>query len=504
MIDTMRQSLLRAILLLCTVLLVACGTHAGDSATRLPGAGMQTAGSEAVAGTKTPPTGATKVGSTDATGVPAPPQPTGIAISATSVPTAISGPEGTGTLTAPAPTSTLPPATGSLRIRQWGYSQSEAYTEVSWGFLISNQDRASAVLDTAYVLTFVDDTGQTIKVDEGYIDIIMPDAEIGVGGSTFLPQDAIARSMRVDLRPGRLAQPPIRPAIAVENIAYFERSLFPIATGVVSAVFDRPVEDVRVYAVGFDRNDAIVGGGSVFLPFILPGQPIGVEVSISGAGQPSRIELYPVITSATVHADEMALLNPRPAAVTIEKQGWGAVAASGEIGWAFLLQNPSDTLAAEPVFYQVTAWSADGRVLATNTSAIPVLLPGELLGVGGSVFAPDGVAPDRVDIQILDPSWEKLNATAGMLPVSNVQLVPDVLTPRATGVVTNGLDVDLGSVAVFAVGYDASGAIIGGGLATIETLPARGEATVDVALAVGGEPARVELYAALSSSSQIP
>ena len=169
MIDTMRQSLLRAILLLCTVLLVACGTHAGDSATRLPGAGMPTAGSEAVAGTKTPPTGATKVGSTDATGVPAPPQPTGIAISATSVPTAISGPEGTGTLTAPAPTSTLPPATGSLRIRQWGYSQSEAYTEVSWGFLISNQDRASAVLDTAYVLTFVDDTGQTIKVDEGYI-----------------------------------------------------------------------------------------------------------------------------------------------------------------------------------------------------------------------------------------------------------------------------------------------------------------------------------------------
>lgn len=503
----MRHSLLCAILLLVATSLAACSSQGGGSATEPPVAvTTPTAGSEAVPSATAPPAEATATPAERATETPDLPAPTSVVVPTAAVPTFVAAPEPTAVAdeSEPTPTSTPPAPAGSLRIEQWGYSQAEAYTEVSWGFLVSNQDRASAVLDTAFVLTFVDDTGEKIKSDEGYIDFIMPGDEIGIGGSTFLPEGAIARSMRVDLRPGHLATPPIQPAIAIEDVTWFERSLFPIATGVASVDFDRPIEDIEVYAVGFDRNDAIIGGGNAYLPFILPGQPVGVEVSIPSVGQPARIELYPVMTSATVHADEVARLSDDESSVTVDEQGWGIAADSGEIGWGFLLHNPSDMLAVEPVLYQVTAWAADGSVLATNASYVSVLLPGERLGVGGSVFAPEGSVPDRVDVQVLGRSYSQLDVAGDVLDVGDVQLLPDSFTPRASGVVINGLDVDLSSVQVFAVGYDADGAIIGGGLAFIDVLPASGEAPVEVALAVGGQPARVELFATLSSTSQIP
>jgi len=503
----MRHSRLCAILLLCATLLAACSSPGGGSATPPRGAtASPTIPSEGNTNPTAPPAEATATPAATATETPVAAPPTSVIMPTTAAPTVVVGPESTATPgeAAPTPTPTLPPIRGALRVEQWGYSQAEAYAEVSWGFLVSNQDHTSAVLDTAYVLTFIGDTGETIKADEGYIDVIMPGAEIGIGGSTFLPEGAIARSMRVDLRPGYLALPSTQPAIVIDDVTWYERSLFSIATGVASVDYDRQVEDIEVYAVGFDRDGAIIGGGYAYVPFILPGEPVGVEVSIPSVGKPARIELYPVMTAATVHADEVARASSEQASISVDKQGWGIVASSGEVGWGFLLHNPSESLAVEPVLYQVTAWAADGSVLATNASYVSVLLPGERLGVGGSVFTPDGAVPDRVDVQVLGRAYSEVNASAGMLQVSDVQLVPDTFTPRATGIVANGLDVDLSAVEVFAVGYDAADAIIGGGFAFVEALPAHGEAPVEVALAVGGEPARVELYATLSSSSQIP
>lgn len=510
----MRHSRLYAILLLCAVSLAACSAPEGGVATPSPSAGTTpTTGGEAVASATAPQVVATATAGEAATETPtgSAAQPTGIVAPTATVPAAVSPtaapdpqPTATPAEVAPTPTPTLPSTPGSLRVEQWGYSQAEAYAEVTWGVLISNQHQSSAVLDTAYALTFLDESGETIEIDEGYIDIILPGARIGIGGSTFLPEGAIARSMRVDVLPGYLAEPSLDATITITDVTYVERSLFPIATGSVSLSFDRPLTDVEVYAVGFDRDGEIIGGGKSHLPFILPDEPVGVEVSISSVGYPARVELYPLITAATVHADEMARLDPVEPAVTVVDQGWGVVAASGEVGWAFLLHNPSDALAVEPVLYQVTAWAADGTVLATNPSSVAILLPGERLGVAGSVFVPAGADPDHVDVQVLGRSSHEIGTAAGFLTIDDVQLVPDALTPRATGVVISTLDSDLGPVTVFAVGYDADDAIIGGGVAFIEALPARGKAPVEVALALGGDPVRVELYATASSPSQIP
>jgi len=440
-----------------------------------------------------------------ATSIP-PPAPIQSSPTSPAEPTSAAPLESSATATAlvASPTATMPPPGSSLRIEQWGYSQAEAYAEVSWGFLISNQDRTNAMFDTAYVLTFLNETGETVKVDEGYIDVLLPGVEIGVGGSTFLAEGAIARSMRVDVRPGRLEPLSITPTIAVDDVAYFERSQFPIATGAISADFDLPLLDLRVYAVGFGRDGEIIGGGNTYLPFVSPDDPVGVEVSISSVGQPSRIELYPVITASTIHADTLAREGDESSAVAVVDQGWSVVAGSGEIGWGFILHNESDDLAVEPVLYQVTAWSADGTVLATNASYLAVLLPDEELGVGGSFFAPEGEKPARVDVQALGRSVAPIEVEAGVLATSEVRYVPDSFTPRVAGQVTNNLDLDLDSVAVFAIAYDANDAIIGGGLAYVDSVPAQGAAPVEVALAVGSEPKRVVLFATVSSASQLP
>lgn len=514
----MRHSRLCAILLLCAVTIAACSEPEGGDVPQPPAAGSSpTTAGEALPSPTSPPAAATATAPRPEPEPPTPTTsddpaetpavvPTTAVIPTAAAPTPDSGPTPTAPAAGvtPTPTATLPPAPGSLRIEQWGYSQSEAYAEVSWGILISNQDRVNAVLDTAYVLTFMDEAGEAIETDDGYVDIILPGAEIGVGGSTFLPEGAIARSMRVDLRPGYRSDPPIEPQIAIDDVAIFQRARFATATGAAQLRFDRPVEDIDVYAVAFNQEGEIIGGGNTHLPFLLPGEATGVEVSVPSVGQPARVELYPLITGASLHADQLARLDPPEETVAVVDDGFGHVATSGEVGWAFVVENADATLAFEPVSYQVTAWGEGETVLATNVASVALLLPGERLGVAGSVFVPPGHEPERVDVQVLARSSREASTAAGFLTVDETSLAPDPYTPRATGVVSNDLDADLEAISVFAVGYDAGGAIIGGGVAFIDLVPARGETPVEVALAVDGEPARVELYATSSPASQIP
>ena len=51
--------------------------------------------------------------------------------------------------------------------------------------------------------------------------------------------------------------------------------------------------------------------------------------------------------------------------------------------------------------------------------------------------------------------------------------------------------------------FDAADQIIGGGFTFLDFLPPQANAAVIVPINVGAEPARVELYAALSALSQI-
>jgi hypothetical protein len=386
-----------------------------------------------------------------------------------------------------------------LSVAQQGFSQSNDSDEVGWAFIVENPDADNAVADTGYQIIVYDEQGTVLTSDDGYIDYVMPGARLGVGGSIFVPEGTKADRMDVRLRPGLVSKPPITPDLTVSNVTYFSRSLFPAATGVVSSAFERPLENIEVFAVGYNADGVIIGGGYAFVSFVLPDQPAGVEVAISSADKPDTIELYPVITSATVRADQAVQQNPPNArSALITKQGWGQTSYEGEIGWGFIVRNPNDTVAADTPLYQVVAYDANGTVLATNSSFLSMVLPGQDLGVGGSFFAPADTVPDRLDFQVLNRYFTETTATPDMLTVEEVEFVADKYTPKVTGVVTNTTDEDLEEVAVYAVAYDEEGEIIGGGYGFVEGIAAHAQAAAEAPVATRGKPATVEMYATVS------
>lgn len=405
-----------------------------------------------------------------------------------------------------APTATVTSTDGagvaaSLDIVAQGFSEIQSYDEVAFGFVVENPDTVNAVVNTEYTVTVFD--GDTeIEADSGYLDYVLPGQRLGVGGSIFIPEGRDADSIVVSLTDGEAVPADLDPGFTVTGITYYPDSLFPSATGIISTSADYPLQDFEVFAVGYDESGAIIGGGYTFVSFILPGGSTGVEVNVSSAEEPARVELYPVVTSLTVYGINDPLFDDA-LPLTIVQDGFGESSFEGELGWGFIAENPNTDLAAETTAYQVTAYADDNTVLGVYSSYISLLLPGERLGLGGSFYLPTGKRANRLEFEILGRYFSETLVQADVLTSTVATFVADEFNPRVTGTINNNVERDLSDVEVYAIAYNADGRIIGGGFTFVDFIAAEGQADVDVSIAIGEEPAMVELFATVSSLSDI-
>jgi hypothetical protein len=417
------------------------------------------------------------------------------------------------TVTAPIrPIATRPPtatatATGCrdepIRLEgvQQGCSEVQSFDEVAYGFIVENPDDSRAVINSEYRVTAYSD-GEALEVDSGYLDYVLPGQRVGVGGSVFIPSGRDADAIVVEVTAGEATDPEIDPGFTVGNVRYYPEDVFPSATGVISTTSDVPLQDFEVFAVGYDASGAIIGGGYTFVSFILPDGTTGVEVTVSSAEDPATVELYPVVTSLTI----VALSDPSAGSaepLEIVADGFGPSTFQNELGWGFVVENPNANLAAETTAYQVTAYAGDGSVLGVYSSFISLVLPGERLGLGGSFYVPSGTTAARLEFELLGRYFSETTAQPGVLAATDVGFVADQFTPRVTGTIQNTLDRELSDIEVYAVAYNADGGIIGGGFTFIDLIEAGGQQPVEVTIAVGQEPATVELFATVGSLAEI-
>lgn len=190
-----------------------------------------------------------------------------------------------------------------------------------------------------------------------------------------------------------------------------------------------------------------------------------------------------------------ALEDLRLVAAGVDKS---AGTGSREVGYAFIVENPSEGLAVEGATYRVTAFGLRGAVLATDSSSIPVILPGQRLGIGGLLTLAPGETVDHLGIEIETGELTEVEPQP-TLAAENVAYQPDGDTPNVTGIVSNPYREDVREVIVSAVAYNAEGRIIGGGSIAVNSIPAGGQKAVEVPVTTSEPPAKVELYAALSS-----
>ncbi len=171
-------------------------------------------------------------------------------------------------------------------------------------------------------------------------------------------------------------------------------------------------------------------------------------------------------------------------------------AAARQAGYGFILENPNDDRLAEGGSYRVTAFGLRGEELATFDGSLPVILPGQRLGIGGLLSLASSQSVDRLHIEI-DSGGLMIVEAQPAFSTREVRYEGG-LAPAVKGIVTNPYEADIKDLVVSAVAFSDEGLVIGGGGVVIESMIAGEELIVEVPITSSGTPARVEFYAALS------
>ncbi|HYI15831.1 MAG TPA: FxLYD domain-containing protein [Thermomicrobiales bacterium] len=204
------------------------------------------------------------------------------------------------------------------------------------------------------------------------------------------------------------------------------------------------------------------------------------------------IATQPATATATMSSDEAV-----PVTLEVVQQGFSEVQSYDEVAYGFIVQNPDAENAVINSEYLVTVFQG-ADVLDTDSGYLDYVLPGQRLGVGGSIFIPSGRDADSIVVEL--SAGEA--AAPEVDPGFNVDLIryyPDSLFPSATGVISTTSDVPLQDFEVFAVGYDETGAIVGGGYTFVSFILAGATTGVEVNVASANEPASIELYPVVTS-----
>jgi hypothetical protein len=261
---------------------------------------------------------------------------------------------------------------------------------------------------------------------------------------------------------------------------------------------DKDVIDVQAAAIAFDQQDRVVGGGYGFLSFIPAFGQSPVSVGLIVSGQPAKVEIFPG-ASGLWSVREASTVAP---ALKLIRSGFSQDRQQAH--YAFFVENPNQQAAAQSVRFQVAAYDADGNPLEAASGDIPLLLPGERLGISGCMFLPENSLASRIEVQILPGEYTPLQKLSNP-PLSTVQVSysDSSGTGRTVGIIRNSLNRAVSNVQVYAVAYDMSGNLIGGGSSFLNSIDGNSDATVEIAISCAGTPARVELYPAMTDLAAI-
>jgi hypothetical protein len=384
----------------------------------------------------------------------------------------------------------------ALVVEDSGFGQDKK--RLSFGFVVRNPNDDQAVTRTEYQVAFYDADDTIVETETGYVDIALPGQTVGVAGNTYLDDGVEVKRIEVQLSEGDFEDLDPVASFEADPATYWPGDFTDKVTTVVKSPYSKLVEDVRVSAIAYDDAGKIIGGGYTFLGFVPAEGEAAVSVSVTALDTPSKVDVYAVLSALSLMYMDKAEGDNKP----IELLAQGNSTKGNKIGYAFSVSNPNTDKAIENSRYQVAAYDEDGRVLEAGSGYIGLMLPGEKLSVADTIYLPDDIAIKSLVVQVKTGTAENSKA-ASPLSASKVTFKDDRYSPKVTGVIKSTHKKKLENLPVYAVAYDAKGNLIGGGYTYLNFVPANGQAPIEVYVTVAAKPAKVELFAALSSLDQL-
>lgn len=395
------------------------------------------------------------------------------------------------------PAATMAPEWEPLVLESQGFGQDGQ--SASYGFIVRNPNEAVGFENVDYQVAVTDEAGTVLATDSGFITVALPGETLGIGGTLYVDEGQTIAAIEVQLSDGDTVPGDPVANFTTDRVQFLSDQFTNTVTGIIASPFNRTFEDVRVSAITYSSDGVINGGGFTFVNFVPAGGTTGASVSVTSSGEVARAELYPSISALSLLGNGES---EATAAQALELVSYGFGEDDFGIGYGFLVRNLNTTESIENGRFRLTVFDADGKVIGTDEGYLNLLLPEQTWGHGGSLFTSGEAAIGTIEVQV---SGGDLVAAEGILPFSteNVAFVPGDFTSEVTGSIINPYPEEVTDLRVTALAYDEADQIIGGGFTFLDFVPPQGSSAVSVTISVGATPARVELYASLSSLSEI-
>lgn len=172
------------------------------------------------------------------------------------------------------------------------------------------------------------------------------------------------------------------------------------------------------------------------------------------------------------------------------------------VHYSFKIENPNSGIAFESSQYQVAFFDENGTVIETDSGYLELILPGQVMGIGGDVYLDEGMTTTYFEVQINagDASYTDLTTT---FSVDSIMYREGDYSSNVYGVISNPFESDITTLRVSSIVYNEASEIIGGGYTYKNFLLANDSSGVKVSTTNSGNVAKGELYPVLSGLSDI-
>ena len=207
-------------------------------------------------------------------------------------------------------------------------------------------------------------------------------------------------------------------------------------------------------------------------------------------------------TAATATSTPAPTATPTEQPDSLEVSAYGFGQDEREVGFAFVVENPNSNLAVEGTQFQIAAYDKAGTVVKTDSGYIELVLPQQSLGVADTSYVSDGVEVAKIEVQ-LSPGRFIPSEWMPSFDVERVVYYPGTYGDSIAGILRNPYAVNVSDVRVSAVAYDEGDKVVGSGYTYLNFVLAETATGVSSSIVCSAPPARVEMYASMSSLSDL-
>ncbi len=371
--------------------------------------------------------------------------------------------------------------------------------ELGYGFIVNNPNPNYAYENSEYQVAIYDAEGIVVETDSGYLNLILPSQELGVGGTLYLDEGISASKINVQINAGQATVSELSTTFTTDKVTYFPDEYFPEVRGVITNPYNKSITDIRTSVLLFNEADEIIGGGFTYVNFVNANSSAGVSTSVTSNGDIKKVEMYPSVSWLS-DLDTAEQLPSGTENINISKQGYGQNGST--LGIGMIVVNPNQGFTVEGTMYHATAYAEDNSVLGVSEGYIELLLPGQTLGLADEMYLDEGVTVTSLVIQIKQGDYSTSDPIS-IFTYENAAYLPDEYFPQITGEILSPYAKDITNLRVSALAYNESGDIIGGGYTYVDFVPANSKSAVSIDTTVSETPATVELFTSVTALSDI-